>query len=304
VLSTNVRTFVDFENGVLFFPDPRPFAPRLHSQAPDSFWFERQISSLLSRRDSLDIRYPDPHTSTGALDQAASNPAIYDDYNPRRDLASTYFIDVEFTAAQAQGEIMLGLGNLLEGSEVVSVGGEQWVRDKDYTIDYDLGRLTLKRQLPTGGQLNVNYSYAPLFQQAGRTLVGSAFRLEGREKSFGGAFMYESKGAQDLRPRLGEEPSRSLITDLNTEWTFRPGWMTRMVDRLPGIRTTAPSSFHVQAEMGMSFPTPNTRNEVFIDGNQPSALCHIHPSTGLHRGDHQMQIRRDESDSADDRTHF
>ncbi len=107
---------------------------------------------------------------------------------------------------------------------------------------------------PPGGQLSVNYSYAPLFQQAGRTLVGSAFRLEGREKSLGGAFMYESKGAQDLRPRLGEEPSRSLITDLNTEWTFHPDWMTRMVDRLPGIRTTAPSSFHVQAEMGMSLP--------------------------------------------------
>jgi hypothetical protein len=268
VLSTNVRTFVDFESGVLFFPDPRPFAPRLQAPAPyparDNFWFERQISNLLSRRDSL-FGTPDPHTSAGGLGQDAPNPAIYDAYNPRRDLVSTYFIDVEFTAAQAQGEIMLGRGNLLEGSEVVTVGGEQWVRDKDYTIDYDLGRLTLKRQLPTGGQLNVNYSYAPLFQQAGRTLVGSAFRLEGREKSLGGAFMYESKGAQDLRPRLGEEPSRSLITDLNTEWTFRPGWMTRMVDRLPGIRTTAPSELHIQAEMGMSFPNPNTRNEVFID---------------------------------------
>ena len=261
VFSTNVRTFVDFEDGVLFFPDPRPFAPRLGFGGRP---FDQAVSNLLSRRDSL-VGPPDPHSSAGGLDQAASNPAIYDQYNPRRDLASTYFIDVEFTAAQAQGEIVLGRGNLLEGSEVVSVGGEQWVRDKDYTIDYDLGRLALKRQLPTGGQLNVNYSYAPLFQQAGRTLVGSAFRLEGREKSLGGAFMYESKGAQDLRPRLGEEPSRSLITDLNTEWTFHPGWMTRMVDRLPGIRTTAASEFHVQAEMGMSFPNPNTRNEVFID---------------------------------------
>jgi hypothetical protein len=265
VLATNVRTFVDFEEGVLFFPDPRPFAPRLSPPGVPGKPFDNWIGSLLSRRDTLNPDAPDPHSNIGGLAQDASNPAIYDDYNPRRDLASTYFIDVEFTAAQAQGEIALGRGNLLEGSEVVTVGGEQWVRDKDYTIDYDLGRLTLKRQLPTGGQLNVNYSYAPLFQQAGRTLVGSAFRIEGREKSFGGAFMYESKGAQDLRPRLGEEPSRSLITDLNTEWTFRPNWMTRIVDRLPGIRTTAPSEFHVQAEMGMSFPNPNTRNEVFID---------------------------------------
>ena len=261
VITTNTRAFVDFDNGVLFLPDPRPFAPRLGAGGRP---FERAVSALLSRRDSL-TGTADPHTSAGGLAQNAANPAIYDAYNPLRSLTSSYFIDVEFTASQAQGEIVLGRGNLLEGSEVVSVGGEQWVRDKDYTIDYDLGRLTLKRQLPPGGQLNVNYSYAPLFQQAGRTLVGSAFRLEGREKSLGGAFMYESKGAQDLRPRLGEEPSRSLITDLNTEWTFHPSWMTRMVDRLPGVRTTAPSNLHVQAEMGMSFPNPNTRNEVFID---------------------------------------
>ncbi len=266
VASSNTRAFVDFEEGTLFMPDVRPFAPRIgYRDGRPEKPFDRAIANLLSRRDSLDSSKPDPHTSAGGLDQAAANAAIYDDYNPRRDLASTYFIDVEFTAAQTQGEIPLGRGNLLEGSEVVAVNGEQWVRDKDYTIDYDLGRLTLKRQMPTGGQLNVNYSYAPLFQQAGRTLVGSAFRLEGRDRSFGGAFMYESKGSQDLRPRLGEEPSRSLITDLNTEWTFRPGWMTRMVDRLPGIRTTAASELHVQAEVGMSFPNPNTKNEVFID---------------------------------------
>jgi len=109
----------------------------------------------------------------------------------------------------------------------------------------------------------------PLFQQAGRTLLGSAFRLEGRDKLLGGAFMYESKGAQDLRPRIGEEPSRSVIGDLNTDWTFRPNWVTRMVDNLPGVRTTAPSEFRVQAEVGASFPNPNTRNEVFGPTRNP-----------------------------------
>src|SRR5262249_1389548 len=94
---------------------------------------------------------------------------------------------------------------------------------------------------------------------------GSAFRLEGRDKSLGGAFLYESKGAQDLRPRLGEEPSRTLITDLNTEWHFKPSFLTRLADALPGVRTTTPSEFNVQAEGGMSFPNPNTRNEVFVD---------------------------------------
>src|SRR5205085_8713683 len=49
------------------------------------------------------------------------------------------------------------------------------------------------------------------------------------------------------------------------DWTFHPQWMTRAVDLLPGIRTTAPSDFHIQAELGASFPNPNTRNEVYLD---------------------------------------
>src|SRR5207249_5869701 len=120
----------------------------------------------------------------------------------------------DFSAARATGEITLGRTNLIQGSETVTINGQALTRDRDYTIDYDLGRIDLKRQLGPADNLNVDYAYAPLFQQAGRTLVGSSFRLEGLEKSLGGAFLYESRSAQDLRPRLGEEPSRSLIADL------------------------------------------------------------------------------------------
>jgi motility/secretion related protein SprA len=248
-LSNGVTSLVDFANGVLFFPDLRPFAPRLDRP------FERTIDSLLFRRARLD---------GPALAENEANAAIYDNQNLLGH-DRTYTIDMEFTAARAGGVITLGRSNIIEGSDVVSVNGRQWQRDKDYRIDYDLGQVTLITQLGAADQLSIDYSYAPLFQQAGKTLLGSAFRWEGRDRNFGGAFLYESKGAQDLRPRLGEEPSRVLIGDLNSEWRFRPEWVTRMVDALPGVRTTAGSEFNVSAEMGASFPNPNTRNEVFID---------------------------------------
>src|SRR5262249_50618027 len=178
----------------------------------------------------------------------ASNHPIYDRSQIQLDTDARYYLELQFKAQSASGEITLGRGNILEGSEVVTVNGQTWHRGNDYDVDYDLGRITLKRRLAAADQLNIDYSYAPLFQQAGRTLLGSAFRLEGRERSLGGAFLYESRGAENLRPRIGEEPSRSLIADLNGEWGFHPSWMTRMVDILPGIRTTAPSEFHVQAE--------------------------------------------------------
>ena len=56
-----------------------------------------------------------------------------------------------------------------------------------------------------------------------------------------------------------------MIGDLNTSFSFHPDWVTHAVDHLPGIRTTAPSDFNVQAEVGLSLPNPNTRNQVYID---------------------------------------
>ena len=249
-----VRALVDFANGTLFFPDLRPFAPRISGSGARPF--EELISGTVSRRAALT---GEPGSET------APNPKVYDKYNIQRQLDAVFYMDVDFTAARASGTLTLGRGNILEGSDVVTINGQVLTRGQDYDIDYDLGRVTLKRQLGAADNLNVDYSYAPLFQSAGRTLLGSAFNWQGRNRQFGGAFMYESKGAQDLRPRLGEEPSRSLIGDLNTAWTFQPDWMTRMVDRLPGVRTTTQSEMSFQAEVGASFPNPNTRNEVFVD---------------------------------------
>lgn len=255
--SNTSRLFVDYQNGTLFFFDLRPFAPRI---ADDPNYparpFEQFLSGILFRRDSL----------VGPADAPNSrNPDIYDKRNPLRSQDSQYYIDLEFSAARAGNEINLGRSNLIEGSETVTKNGQRLERDRDYTIDYDLGRVTLKGQLGATDQINVDYGFAPLFQQAGRTLLGSAFRLDGRDKGLGGAFMFESKGAQDLRPRLGEEPSRVLIGDLNGAWKARPEFLTRWIDGLPGVRTTAPSDFNISAEMGASFPNPNTFNEVFID---------------------------------------
>ncbi|HXS83073.1 MAG TPA: cell surface protein SprA, partial [Methylomirabilota bacterium] len=252
--NTQTRSWVDYENGTLFLPDVLPFAPRI--EGPGARPFDVLVNQHLRRRATL-------NGVTGTVN--APDPGVYDLFNPQSNQANYYF-NAEFAAARSGGgDITLGRGNVLDNSEAVVVNGERWTRDRDYTIDYDLGRITLKRQLGPTDQLSIDYSYAPLFAQASKTLIGSAFSVQGRDRSLGGAFLYESKGAQDIRPRLGEEPSQTLITDLNTELRFKPAFLTRLADRLPGVRTTTPSEFNIQAEAGMSFPNPNTRNEVFVD---------------------------------------
>jgi len=261
---------VDFDNGLLFLPDPHPFAPRIGASGKP---FDNAVSGVLSRRATL----------TGSADSAnAANPNIYKKYVNQGALDALYYLDAQFTAASIGNQIQLGRGNILAGSEVVSVNGVAWKPNVDYTIDYDLGTVVLKRAVGPNDNLNIDYAYAPLFQQSSQTLIGSAFHLVGRDRSLGGAFLYESHAAQDLRPRLGEEPSRSLITDLNGDWLMHPTFLTRFANHLPGVRTTAPSDFHIQAEVGASFPDPNTQNVIYID-DMESARDAISLSMGPER---------------------
>jgi len=47
----------------------------------------------------------------------------------------------------------------------------------------------------------------------------------------------------------------------------------------------------------------DVRNEIYIEGNQPTTTCHIHPSAGLYSSDRARRDQR-ETDTTDERVHF
>ncbi len=48
----------------------------------------------------------------------------------------------------------------------------------------------------------------------------------------------------------------------------------------------------------------DVRNEVFIEGTEPAATCHVHPSSGLYVPKGVSKTRRIPKDTSDERTHF
>jgi hypothetical protein len=87
-LNPSTGPFVDFEKATFFLPDPRPFAPRL--AGPDAKPFERAVSRMLSRRDSL---VGPPDSANGA------NPAIYDHFTVDRATDTRYWIEASWGTA-------------------------------------------------------------------------------------------------------------------------------------------------------------------------------------------------------------
>jgi hypothetical protein len=280
--------YLDTERGILFFPDLRPFDPRVgprpDARPEEDFFFRPRIENVDPSIPGLRGRifWPPgmanpPGVAAGGItpEQLEANRNPYDKRNIQLVQDRRYYVWAKFAGQDYSGTIQLGQVGILEGSEVVAIEGVPLERNKDYSIDYEAGTVTLltQRAQQNRSRLSIDYSYAPLFAQAGKTLVGGTIGFRDPRRALGGAFIYEAKGQQESRPRLGEEPSRTLIGDLYGDFRLKPQFLTDLADRLPFYSTTEPSQFDINGEVGISMPNPNTKNTVYLDdfeGNRDS----------------------------------
>ncbi|MFQ5453796.1 MAG: penicillin-binding protein 1A [Candidatus Zixiibacteriota bacterium] len=91
-----------------------------------------------------------------------------------------------------------------------------------------------------------------------------------------------------------------------------PVWTEFMLaahDSLPALDFTEPDGIvhlDVCLESGeiATDRCVDVRNELFIDGTEPTTTCHIHPSAGLYNPGSALQDKYDSDDTTKERTHF
>jgi len=173
-----------------------------------------------------------------------------------------YKFDIVVNSSSTKSEFDLGF-YVLEGSEVVTLGGVTLKRDTDYIIDYFSGKLTLlsAEAKRSSSNLNIKYERANLFQLDKKTIFGGRLEYKFWENSFVGlTALYLSKSTIDDRVRVGQEPFQNFVWDVNAALKFEPRFITRALDWLPLIETNAPSSFNIEGEFAQVLPNPNTLN--------------------------------------------
>ena len=183
-----------------------------------------------------------------------------------KDLYRKYYLAGTFRAFQT--EINLNRPGILENSETLRMDGEVLQRGIDYNITYETGQIRLLSAKATNanGNLQITYSYTPLFSQGNRSLVGFSTTYGGATSwDLSTTFLYESKGSTEFRPRLQQEPSRTMLADVSGSWRARPWVLTRLADALPLVSTNTPSSVSFTGALGVSLPNPNTKGNVYLD---------------------------------------
>ena len=240
------------QDGLLMFPLNLPFP------------FAADSTVYRGYADSDDFVFARSFLSSNLM------PEIYDPATTEQDLAKgTKFLLVAAHAA-ASSSFNLGASNIEEGSETVILDGQTLVRDVDYEIDYLFGEITLKgdkaSSMTPDSQISVNYQYAPFLGGGNSNLLGFNLGYDlGEQNRLSTTWLYETNSIVGYKPKLGEEPSRTLVGNINGQLTAKPYFLTHVANFISRVDSERESTVQVNGEVAMSFPNPNTQNKVYLE---------------------------------------
>ena len=260
----------DLNNGLLRFPLDFPFPFKDEGVVDDRGKTYREFANA-----------PDIWEWEGTdLEQSIDGVRFYDwDALPTNYHQTANFNLVAVHAA-ASSVISLGASNIQEDSETVVLDGQTLARGTDYTIDYLFGTVELKGEaagrLTPDSNIQVNYQFSPFFGGGQSSLLGLNLGYDlGRESKLTTTWLYESSAIVGEKAKLGEEPSRNLVGNLNLNHTFKSNLLTRVANIVARGRRDRESTLAVSGEAAVSIPNPNTRDRAYLEDFEGSASSDI-----------------------------
>jgi len=167
----------------------------------------------------------------------------------------------------------LNQANILKGSVRVKVNSLELKENLDYLVDYDTGRITFLT--PAGkdpdAKIEVDYEFRGMFDVASKTLAGVRMDWNFTDwAKLGGTFIYRSENVADKRPRIGNENIEMMLANIDGNITVRPKFVTRWIDKLPLISTSAESRFNLSGEIAYTMPNiygdpKGKKNNIYLD---------------------------------------
>ncbi len=154
-------------------------------------------------------------------------------------------------------EIRLNAMNVPRGSVTVTAGGKTLVENIDYTVDYTMGTVSIINQslLDSSTNIEVKLENQSMFSMQRKTLLGTHLEYQfNKDFSLGGTLMHLSEMPLTTKVNTGNEPISNTIWGLNSSWRGESQWLTNMIDKLPFVNATKPSTIALNAEFAQLIP--------------------------------------------------
>ncbi|HWA14815.1 MAG TPA: cell surface protein SprA, partial [Gemmatimonadales bacterium] len=186
--------------------------------------------------------------------------------------AAKFIFRLRYNASSTGDRSTLDLGALQirDDSETLYYNGRKLDRGVDYSINYDLGRVTFLNPSELfgngSGTIQARFEERGVFAVAPTQIYGLATRYSlGETGGINLMGLYQVEQSAFNRPQLGLEASAHMIGGISTDLRFRPSAITRLVNSLTSAPATAPSTLTLNAELALTKPDPNRSGQAYLE---------------------------------------
>lgn len=154
-------------------------------------------------------------------------------------------------------QIRLGAMNVPRGSVVVTAGGVTLTENADYTVDYTMGIVTITNQsiIDSGTNVSVRLENQSLFSMQRKTLLGLDAQYKfNKDFTLGATLLHFSEKALTEKVNIGDEVINNTMWGVNLGYKTQFMWLTNLLNKIPTINATAPSTLNLTAEFAQLLP--------------------------------------------------
>jgi cell surface protein SprA len=160
-------------------------------------------------------------------------------------------------SAESGSVIRLNATNIPQGSVKVTAGGVPLAENTDYTVDYNMGTVTIINSALIESQtpIQVSLENNQFFGFQTKTLIGTHLDYKASENfNIGATVLHLTERPYTQKVNYGEEPISNTIWGLNTSYKAESQLLTKIIDKIPLLNTKTPSSFSFFGEFADLVP--------------------------------------------------
>jgi len=159
--------------------------------------------------------------------------------------------------ASSGSVIKLNAMNVPRGSVVVTAGGVTLTENSDYTVDYNMGTVTIINQsiIDAGTSISVSLENQSLYSTQRKTLLGLDLDYAfNKNFHIGGTIMHYGEKALTEKVSIGDELVKNTIWGVNVSYNTQFMWLTNLLNKIPTVNATAPSTLSFTGEFAQLIP--------------------------------------------------
>ncbi len=224
---------INANNGRIYFPTIEPFGKDLRALFPED---EQNLANLYSF-DSL-------YTMTKTMAQQITNK-------------NKYYLEGSYRSSYGS-EYRINATNLVPGSVKVTAGGIALTENVQFTVNYDMGTVTILDQGILNSGAPISITTEPQDESNELSMYGADLSyIFSKNFSIGATVLNLKERPATNKVNYGDEPINNVVWGMNFAYKTELPFVTKLIDLITFHSTTTASNLSVDGEFAHFIPGHN-----------------------------------------------